>query len=251
MLHLTSLTFIILLSTGFVAGLVDSTAGGGGLITLPVLLGLGVPPATALGTNRLQGFIGEFVAIRRFLKSGELKLSELKLTLFYAVLGSIAGSLLVQLIQAEVLHKVIPILLSIMIFYSAISGRLFTKPVQIFNSKYFALLFGLTIGFYNGFFGPGTGALWFAAFLMFYGLSVKHAAMNAKPPNMVGNIASFLCFISQLHVAILAGLVLGLGQIFGANVGAHLVLNKGAKVIRPIFLVMVTVMTIELLFRAF
>lgn len=251
MLHLTTLKLFILIVTGFTAGVVDSVAGGGGLVVLPVLLGLGVPPVTALGTTRFQALIGESVAIRRFVKHGGLKLSALVQPLIYAGIGSALGTVLVQCIQVELLKKIIPILLISFIAYSALSGKLFNKPIIKLPEQRFAILFGLGIGFYNGFFGPGTGSLWFAAFLAFQGISIKNAAMSAKVPNVIGNLVSVLVFSSQLHIAIIAGVLLALGQVIGANLGARLVIHQGAKIVRPIFMIVVTVMAIELITKAF
>ena len=251
MLHLTSLKIIILIATGFTAGLVDSIAGGGGLVVLPVLLGLGITPVMALGTVRFQALIGESVAISRFVKQGGLEVSTLIRPMIFAAVGSALGTALVQCLQAELLKKMIPVLLMCFIAYSALSGRLFQKPILQLPEQRFAIIFGLGIGFYNGFFGPGTGSLWFAALLAFQGFSVKQAAMSAKVPNVIGNLISVIVFSTQLHVVLAVGLLLALGQVLGANLGARLVIRQGVKIVKPIFMVVVTVMAIELMFKAF
>lgn len=251
MLHLTSLKIIILIATGCTAGLVDSIAGGGGLVVLPVLLGLGISPVMALGTVRFQALVGESVAIRRFVKHGGLKLSELIQPVIYAAIGSALGTILVQYLHADLLKKIIPVLLITFIAYSALSGKLFQKPLVILPAQRFAIIFGLGIGFYNGFFGPGTGSLWFAVLLAFQGFSVKNAAMAAKVPNVTGNLFSVIFFALQLHIDITAGLLLALGQVIGANLGARLVIYQGVKIVRPIYMLVVTVMAIELITKAF
>lgn len=251
MQHLTIYKVIILIVTGFFGGLVDSIAGGGGLVVLPVLLGLGMVPVTALGTVRFQALIGEAVAVRKFVKYGGLKLSALIQPVIFAVIGSAFGTLLVQCIQADLLKKIIPILLISFIAYSALSGRLFYKPILKLPEHRFAIIFGLGIGFYNGFFGPGTGSLWFAVLLAFQEFSVRDAAMSAKVPNMMGNLISVIVFSFQLHIDIAFGLLLALGQVMGVSIGARLVIYQGAKVVKPIYMFVVTVMALELIFKAF
>lgn len=251
MQHLTIYKVIILTMTGFFAGLVDSIAGGGGLVVLPVLLGLGMVPVTALGTVRFQALIGEAVAVRKFVKYGGLRLSVLIQPMIFAVIGSAFGTLLVQCIQADALKKIIPVLLISFIAYSALSGRLFHQPILKLPEQRFAMIFGLSIGFYNGFFGPGTGSLWFAVLLAFQGFSVRDAAMSAKVPNVMGNLISVIVFSFQLHIDIAFGLLLALGQVMGVSIGARLVIYQGAKVVRPIYMFVVTVMALELIFKAF
>ena len=210
--HLSLLIYILLGFTGIVGGLVDSIAGGGGVVTLPVMLSLGIPPLLALGTNRMQGAIGELVATRQFIKSGELNYRILWRVALFTVIGASLGTIAVQLVQVTILHKIIPVLLLVVVLYSIFSGRLFVQqgkprmPVAIF-----ALLCGLCLGFYNGFFGPGVGSFWVAAFLFFLAMDLRQASMHAKPINLVGNVISLIWFASQGHVFYTAALALGAG----------------------------------------
>lgn len=252
MLHLPLLIDLLLAFTGIAGGLVDSIAGGGGIVTLPVLLAVGLSPISALGTNRMQGAIGELVATRQFIKSGQLQYHILLSVALFTMIGASVGTITVQLIHIVMLKKLIPLLLLLVVVYSLFSGRLLVqrnKPrcsVQVF-----ALLCGLGLGFYNGFFGPGVGSLWITAFLCFLAMDLRLASMHAKPVNLVGNLVSLAWFASQGHVVYTAALALGAGQIIGASVGARLVIHRGAKFIKPVFIAVVVVIILQQLYRGF
>lgn len=225
-------------------------AGGGGIVTLPVMLSVGIPPLSALGTNRMQGAIGELVATRHFIRSGELDWRILLPVGLFALIGASCGTITVQLVHVAVLRKVIPILLLAAVVYSIFSGRLFieqTKPRL--SVLAFALLCGLCLGFYNGFFGPGVGSFWVVAFLFFMAMDLRRASMHAKPVNLVGNIVSFSWFASQGHVYYVAALALGAGQVVGASIGARLVIYKGAKFIKPVFITVVILIVVQLILK--
>ncbi|OGT52511.1 MAG: hypothetical protein A3F17_05695 [Gammaproteobacteria bacterium RIFCSPHIGHO2_12_FULL_41_15] len=250
MIHLSFIYYCLLFFTAICAGLVDSISGGGGLVSLPVLLGIGLPPATALGTNRLQGGIGELVATLHYLKSGELALRPLFLPIFFVVIGSSVGTILIQKIPADTLRQWLPVLLLCVLVYLSFSGKLFrVVDKRRMHPSWFAVLFGLSIGFYNGFFGPGTGSFWVVVFILFMGMTARIATMAAKPINFCGNMASLFWFWQQLHVDWVAGAVMAVGQFIGASIGSRLVIHRGDKIVRPIFLLVVALMCVELLYK--
>ena len=234
----------------FFAGAVDTVAGGGGLLTLPALLMAGLPPATALGTNRLQSCIGEFTATLHFLFSKQLGFYLLMLCVIFALIGASIGTISVQHISADHLRRWLPVCLLVVLAYSLFSGDIFKiKKRWFLSARFFAPLFGLTIGFYNGFFGPGTGSFWIIAFFLFAGLPLRESSMHAKPVNLAGNMASFCWFFHSGNIAFFIALVMAAGQIFGSSLGARLVIHKGAKIIKPIFVAVVLLMIVELLIR--
>jgi len=162
---------LALVTVALIAGIVDTLAGGGGLITVPTLLIAGVPPLTALGTNRLQACIGEFTAAMRFIQKGALEVKGIPLGIALTALGAILGTITISWLPKDILEKLLPILLISITIYAMYSNTLRRKSTvkAKMTSPLFMVCFGLLIGFYNGFFGPGTGSLWMLAFLVLLG----------------------------------------------------------------------------------
>lgn len=249
--HFHILTYALLVLGGAVAGVIDSIAGGGGLIAVPVLLMAGLSPAATLGTNRLQSIFGELTASLHYYRSGHMQLKRMWPVFIFTGLGAAVGSLLVQAITPRLLNQIIPILLLLVLIYKIFSGNLFKKPICVLPVFKFAVVCGTLIGFYNGFFGPGTGSFWIAAYIAFMGMSLQQAAINAKPANTVGNIVSVICFAAFLNINLAAAVAMSVGQIFGASLGARLVITRGDRVIKPIFIVVILLITLETLYRSF
>lgn len=243
-LDVSVILLLVLIALG--AGLIDTIAGGGGLVTIPALLFVGIPPHIALGTNRLQATIGELTAVLAFIRQGKVNYRFLYRGIFYTILGSVIGTWLVSFVNAEVLAVLLPMLLIAVALYSLLSHRLLgqdDKPAKISNN-WFMLIGGLGIGFYNGFFGPGTGSIWMLAFVILLGQGVALASMNTKPLNFVGNLISLGIFLYLAKVHFVLGCLMGLGQIVGALIGSKIVIKGGNVLVKPVFLVMVTVLAI-------
>ena len=250
--HLSLLTVSILALVALGAGIVDSITGGGGLITVPALLIAGLPPAMVLGTNRLQSCVGELTATIRFMKGGELNLLRMRWGFLLTAIGATAGTVLVQLLHPEHLRVIIAFLMLVILVYTILSPYLGKKENHPRLSPHaFYCLMGFGIGFYNGFFGPGTGAFWVAAFLFFLGFNIKNAVIHGKPLNFTGNVLSLIWFAVGGHVAYIIGLIMGAGQLIGAAIGAHLVMTHGTKLVRPLFITVVFLMTTYLFWQSF
>ena len=238
--------------TGLAAGFVDSIAGGGGLITLPVLLGLGLPPADALGTNKLQACFGSGSATFHYSRAGLIQWSDCRDGILFTALGSTIGTVLVQGVSPAYLNRAIPILLIGIALYlllrPSIGAAATTPRMSLFS---FNLLMGLGIGFYDGFFGPGTGSFWAMAYVLLLGLDLTRATSHTKVMNFTSNIASLVVFLVSNHYILVAGIVMGLGQLFGARLGARSVIKGGGRLIRPIFITIVILISIKLLWRSF
>jgi uncharacterized protein len=241
-------TLFILFFTGLMAGTVDAIAGGGGLISLPMLLSVGVPPHIALGTNKLQSVFGTAIATHSYYRHGWLQKHDLIHGLLYSFFGAILGANTSQFINADLLKKIIPILLFCVLVYTLFSPKLseIDKRPKM-NKPMFFILFGLLLGFYDGFLGPGTGAFWVFALIFFLGFSMTKATAYTKAFNLNTNIAALICFALGNHVDYQIGFCMAAGQIIGGKIGAHLAIKKGAKLIRPVFIVMVTITIIVLI----
>lgn len=248
-MHDSFIFYPILFITGLIAGLVDSIAGGGGLITIPVLLSTGMSPHYVLGTNKFQSSFGSFTASYYYVSKGGVDLKEAKLGIVYTFIGAAAGTIVVQLVSSAILNYIIPFLLLGIIIYSLVTPRLgeIDKHPK-FSQQNFYLLFGLLLGFYDGFFGPGTGSFWAIAFVAGLGFNLTKATGYTKVMNFVSNIVSVLLFIVGGHVIFTAGIVMAVGQIIGSKIGAELVIKKGAKFIRPIFITIVILTTLKLIY---
>jgi uncharacterized protein len=249
---LTPWQWPLLFATGLVAGFVDSIAGGGGMIALPVLLHCGLPPQDALGTNKLQASFGSGSATWHFARAGLVDWRECGRGVALTFLGALAGALTVQHLDPAWLKRVIPALLlavAIYFFFKPALGEAETRPRL--SRGAFDFLFGMGLGFYDGFFGPGVGTFWAMAFVLGLGFHLTKATAQTKAMNFASNVAALGLFLAAGQVMILAGLVMGAGQWLGARLGARLVVKRGTRLIRPIFLTVVVVLTVKLLCDAF
>lgn len=241
----------LLFATALVAGFVDAIAGGGGLITLPVLLSFGLDPRQALGTNKLQATFGSASASWHFAQAGTVPLKDCARGFLLTFTGAALGTLVVRQIDPSFLKRAIPILLFGVALYVLLKPRLGAADLhpRLARGK-FDLAFGLLLGFYDGFFGPGTGTFWTMAFMLGLGFNMTRATGSAKVMNFASNISSLLFFLPGGHICYAAGLTMGLGQLLGAKLGSRLVITRGTKFIRPVFISVVLALTLKLLYDA-
>jgi uncharacterized membrane protein YfcA len=242
----------LLFCAGFAAGLVDSIAGGGGLITVPILMGIGLPPQVALGTNKLQASFGSGSAMLHFVRAGTVKMSDCWIGILWTAIGAALGVWAVQLLDATVLKQLIPWLLAAIVVYTLFSPSLGSEDSHArMKSGPFYLLFGLSIGFYDGFFGPGTGSFWTMALMMLLGCSMMRATATTKVMNFTSNFVALIFFLSVGQVRFVEGIVMGVGQFLGARVGSKMVIRRGTAFIRPLFITMVLVLVGRLIYLNF
>lgn len=248
-LHLDLLLPLLFL-TGFTAGLVDAIAGGGGLITVPVLLGIGLPPQIALGTNKLQACFGSGSAMLTFIRSGTVKLGGCTSGIISTTVGAGLGTYTVHELDPGFLRHFIPWLLVALIIYTLVTPRLGHVDIHPRISQMsFFLLVGLTLGFYDGFLGPGTGSFWVLALMVGLGFNMLKATGYTKVMNFTSNLVSLVVFVFGGSVLWREGLVMGAGQFIGARIGSHLVVKRGVRFIRPIFICMVVLITARLIWQ--
>lgn len=246
------LKFPFLFAVGLGAGLIDSMAGGGGLITIPALLGMGMPPQTALGTNKLQGAFGSGSAMLHFARAGAVNLRECAAGVLWTALGAAAGALAVQRLDATLLRAAIPFLLIAIAAVMLLVPRLGRDDArQRMGTKTFFLAAGLSIGFYDGFFGPGTGTFWAMAFVLLLGFNLARATAYTKVMNFTSNLVALVFFQVNGFVSLPEGIVMGLGQVAGARIGARLVITRGSRFIRPVFIAVVIAISAKLLWQNF
>jgi len=239
--------FLILFAVAFVAGLVDAIAGGGGLLTIPALLYAGLPPVAALATNKLQSCFGSFTAASYFVKKKMVHLQEMKLMIALTFVGSVLGGFALLQIDATLLRRIIPILLILIGLYFLLFPNIgaLDKEKRI-SIILFSFLIAFGVGFYDGFFGPGTGSFFAIAFVALLGFNLTKATAHAKVLNFISNIASLCFFMIFGKIYWTLGLCMGLGQMCGAFVGARMVVKNGQKIIRPLIVIISFVMSIKL-----
>lgn len=241
----------LLIAAGFCGGCIDAIAGGGGLITVPALLAVGLPPQLALGTNKLQSACGTSIALWHYAKAGLVATPWLWLAVMTSFVASMGGAYAVSVLDREILRQVIPWLLAAVAIYTACNRRM---GIQRGKAKLplavFALLFGIGLGFYDGFFGPGTGSFWILALVVLAGLELRGATGYTKAANLASNLGSLVVFLTMGSVHFVAAGAMIAGQLLGARLGSGLVIRKGAHIIRPVFLCVVFAMTLKLLWDA-
>lgn len=239
----------ILFSVALVAGFIDAIAGGGGLITIPALLMTGISPALALGTNKLQACGGSFSASLYFIRKRAVNLSEVWLLIVLTFIGSAIGTLLIQQVDSSIIRKVLPFLMLAIGLYFLFTPKLGEEDrQQRFSFVGFAFTAAALIGFYDGFFGPGTGSLFSLAFVTLLGFNLAKATAHAKVLNFTSNIASLMLFLIGGQVLWSVGLAMMAGQIIGGNLGAKMVLTKGKSLIRPMVVIMSFIMTAKMVY---
>lgn len=251
--EVTSNLLLILFAVAVFAGFIDAIAGGGGLISTPAMLILGVPPVIALGTNRMQSSVGELTSIIVYRNSGKITGDYLKRGILFTALGAVGGSFTVYWLPNDVLYVLLPILMFAILTYTLFSKRIRENQEsrKLMSEAAFMMLAGAVLGFYNGFFGPGTGSLWVIAFISLAGYTIKNASIHSKPLNFTSNLVSLACFIFMGMVNFKLGLAMAAGQVIGSYLGSHTVLNNGDKIVRPVFIVITSLMTIKLLYDGF
>lgn len=232
-------------------GFIDAIAGGGGLIMLPALLFAGVPPIQALGTNKLQSMFGTGVAMRNFARAGLVDWRANRLTIVLVFLGAIGGVLLVQAIGSKALALVIPILLVAAALYILLSPRMTDEDAhhRVSNTGYAPV--GGAIGFYDGFFGPGTGTFFTTSLVALCGHGLTRATALTKAFNFTSNVASVLVFAFAGQMLWLLGLCMAAGAMVGGWIGSHTAMRFGAQVIRPLLVLISLALTGRLLWGYF
>lgn len=241
--------FPLLFLTGVIAGMVDAIAGGGGIIALPVLLSCGLPVPVALGTSKLQSSFGSVSASIHYARKGLIDLKACRLGILFTFIGAIGGVWAVQSLRTDLVEQMIPWLLAVILLYTIFRPQVGQQdhPPRWRTGVFFAV-FGLGLGFYDGFLGPGTGSFWTIALITVMGFNFAKATGVTKVLNAVSNLTALALFIAAGKVLWSIGLTMGAGQFLGARIGSGLVMKKGARFVRPVFLTMVTLTLARLLY---
>jgi len=245
-------TLLIVLPVIFLAGMVDSIAGGGGLLSVPAYLAAGLPPHYVLGTNKFSSSFGTFFATLRYHQHGLIDAPVALLSAAFALVGSFLGTSAVLLLRPDFLRLLLIVLVPLVTILTLTNrslGRENHSHQRSKRQKYIlSALAALLIGFYDGFFGPGTGMF----LILFYTVVQKYdfvtANANTKVVNLASNIAAMVTFIIGGKIVYAVALPAAMVGIAGNLLGAKLVLKRGASIIRPIFLFTLTLLFFKILY---
>lgn len=246
---LDPLLLLFLGAAGLCAGFVDAIAGGGGTIALPALLAAGVPPIAALGTNKLQSVIGTAAAALTYWRRGFVSLRALALAAPVTYFASIAGAFTVKQVNVSILNVVMPIALIAVALYFVFAPRLTDDDRHSrLDWTVFVPVMAAIVGFYDGVFGPGTGSFFTIGFVALFGLGVTRASGNTKILNLASNLGALTLFIPAGDVVWPAATAMAAGQVIGGYLGARTGIRFGAKLIRPLVVVVTIGVALKLLF---
>ncbi len=229
---------------GFIGAFIDAAVGGGGLITIPALMWTGLPPVIVLGTNKVAASMGSVFSFLTFVRAGKMDTSLMKKLCPLSFIGSLAGVILVQFISSEFLRPLIIVMLILVFFYTLFKkdwGK-DAKPQAITGKKMLlCLIMAFALGFYDGFFGPGTGSFILFGFIMI-GFDFIFATGNAKAMNFASNIAAAILFSCLGCVNFSYAIPMGVFMILGAIAGSKVAISKGVSYIRPLFIIVTAVL---------
>ena len=240
----------MLFSVATVAGFIDAIAGGGGLLTIPALLSTGLPPAIALGTNKLQACGGSFSASLYFVRKKSVDLKQVALLILLTFIGAALGTIVVQNIDVNALKIGLPFLIFAIGIYFLFSPNIGDQDrKQRISYPLFGFTAGMGLGFYDGVFGPAVGSFYTLAFVLLLGFNLTKAVAHAKVLNFTSNLASLFFFILGGAVLWKIGFIMLIGQFIGATLGARMVVTKGKKLIRPMLVTISFIMVAKMLYE--
>ncbi len=241
---------LALCGLAFVAGFVDAVVGGGGLIQIPALFVLlpDVAPATLLGTNKFASIWGTASATLQYLRRVPLQWRATLPAALSALLFGFLGARTTALLPADAFRPLILILLIAVLFYTLWNknlGALHAPRLNVRQERWISLGIGAAIGFYDGFFGPGTGSFLVIAFVGLFGFSFLAASASAKIVNVITNLAALTFFVSAGNVRYDIALPMALFNVAGATLGSHLAIRKGSLFVRRLFVAIVAVLILR------
>ena len=244
------LTIAALIIFPFVAGFIDAAVGGGGLIQLPALL-INLPNATLpslFGTNKIAALSGTSVAAYQYSKRIKFDYKLLFIVSFFSFVASFLGAKAISFIDVSTLKPLILVILIVMAIYTFIKkdlGSIQTKELSLQKQIIFGSLIGVVVGFYDGFFGPGTGSFFVLGFVVILGFEFVTASAYSKIINCMTNISALIVFVQQGDYLLEISILMAVCNIAGNVIGSSIALKRGNSFVRIIFLVIVSIMILR------
>ncbi|MBI3230940.1 MAG: TSUP family transporter [Burkholderiales bacterium] len=245
---MTMSLILSLAGVAFLAGFFDAIAGGGGLITLPALFLAGVPPLSAIATNKLQAASASVSATVAFARKGMIEWRTGRFLVLTAMVGGASGALLVSFVDKTMLTMIVPVLLLLVATYFVLAPKLTNEDgKQKISILLFSFIVAPALGFYDGVFGPGTGSFFMVAFVFLAGLGMIRAMSFTKLANASCNIGALMIFISKGMILWPLALAMAVASSLGAQLGARCAVRVGARLIKPMLVIMCCAMAAKLL----
>ena len=246
------LTLLFICAMVFLSGLIDSIAGGGGLISLPAYLFIGIPPHIAYGCNKFGSACGTTLSVLRFFRYGVLDVKVALTAAGGAFIGSAIGSQIVLFLNEQTLKKFLLVLLPIAAFIILFKVRktderpVFDLPLK--KRLIQAVFVGTALGMYDGIFGPGCGTFAILAFTGIMGYDLRTSSGNAKALNLASNYASTITFMAAGTVDYSLAIPAAISCIIGNYIGSGLAIHKGARFIRPTMILVIVLLMAKIIY---
>lgn len=243
-------TVVMLTGFGFLGAFINAIVGGGGLITVPALLAVGLPPAVAIGTNKLAAATGNLTSMLTFMRAGKVDWRLLLPVLPWVFLASVSGAVVVHQISPDILQPLVVVLLVAVLLYSLWKkdlGQLRETVGTTPRRKLIAYVLVIALGFYDGFFGPGTGSFMIMALLLL-GMDFVRAAGSSKLLNLTSNTAAMLTFMWLGSINYVYGAIMAVAMMLGAYAGSRMALSRGTAFVRLLFIAVTSVLILKNLY---
>lgn len=243
----------IICAAYFAAGLIDSICGGGGLVTVPALMALGVPVHSIAGTNQCSALLGNFASIYKYLRSGSIRFKPGLIAALTAIPGGIIGAKLNIFIPEQYLKIIMIVLMPaislLLLFKKDFGNEDQSDSVSSGKVIAYSALIGIACGAYQGFYGPGSGMLYMLGFALLIRLDLVCASGTAKIATLFAAISSSVTYAFSGLVFWQIALIATAFNITGNYLGAHLAITNGARIIRPFLFFVIALLFITLLVR--
>jgi len=247
------LGMILLVIASFVAGFIDSVAGGAGLILVPSFILAGLPPQVALGQEKLVSTLGTFSAIFNFFKSKKILWDFVAIGVPAALIGSYIGAKAILYLDKDTVGQIIVFMMPLGLLFSFLPKKDTNTKVE--NSKFKKVLLfpiiAFIIGFYDGFFGPGTGSLLIIALHYIMGLSLVASSATSKIFNLASNVGAFIAFFLAGKMLFALGIPMVIASIVGNYIGSHMTITRGDSFIKPVLFGMIFILFSTLIYKYF
>lgn len=243
------LGLVILIVASFVAGYIDSISGGAGLILIPAFILTGLPPQLALGQEKLVSTIGTVAAIKNFFKNNAIVWKIVPAGIVSGLIGAYFGAKTILYLPTEIISYVIVVLLPVGLLAAFIKGKMQDNKNELKYSVFTTFLVCFVVGFYDGFFGPGTGSLFIIVLSLFNNLTLLQASATSKIFNFSSNIGAFIAFFISGNMAFLIGIPMIIASLLGNHIGSIHAIKTNGEIVRKVLIITVFFMMATLLYQ--
>ncbi|OSI13069.1 sulfite exporter TauE/SafE family protein [Neisseria canis] len=246
------LGIFLLILVSLIAGYVDAIAGGAGLILIPTFLMIGLPPQTALAQEKLVSTVGTLAAIKNFMRSSSIIWKIAPVGIIAALIGAFIGAKIILVLPEDIINYIILAFLPIGLLATLFKGVLLKKNNETTKIKESAIAVFFTcliVGFYDGFFGPGTGSIFIIALFVINKLSLLQASATSKIFNFASNIGAFVAFLFAGKMAIVIGIPMIIANLIGNHFGSLHAINSDGEIIRKVLIVTVLLIICSMIYK--